>query len=71
MLKEDQTFFTIREKSVEQWLSEMENHDDLAVRGGVKATRGYIDDLKSKIQFLEEKCSLKDEYLKKMKDRVR
>ncbi len=65
--KEDNTFFEIREKSVEQWLQEMSEHEDIAVRGGVKATREYIEDLKKQISVLEEKSALKDEYLKKLR----
>lgn len=69
MFKEDETFFKIREKSVEQWLDEMALHDDLAVRGGVKATREYVEDLKNRIQYLEQKCALRESYLKKMKEK--
>ncbi len=35
----DDTYNNIRKRSLEQWLSEMENHDGVAVRGGVKLTR--------------------------------
>ncbi len=68
--KEDNTFFEIREKSVAQWLDEMSNHEDIAVRGGVKATRDHIEALNQKIAMLEEKCELREEYLKKMKKKV-
>ena len=51
-----------------QWLEEMSRHEDVAVRGGVKVTRDYIDTLKKQIAFLEEKNALKDKYLKRMKD---
>ena len=33
--KEDTTFNDIRDKSLQQWLDEMEQHEDVAVRGGV------------------------------------
>lgn len=65
--KEDRTFKNLLENSVDQWLSQMEVHDDLAVRGGVKATREYIESLKKQIAVLEEKNALKDDYLKKLK----
>ena len=32
----------IREKSFLQWLDEMEKHDDVAVRCGVKLAREYM-----------------------------
>lgn len=36
----DNTYNDIREKSLMQWLDEMEQHSDVAVRGGVKLTPG-------------------------------
>lgn len=66
---EDYTFSQIREKSVQQWLLEMSEHEDIAVRSGVRATTDYIDSLKKKIEQLEEKNRLKDEYLKKLKEK--
>lgn len=41
-IKEDNTYNDIREKSLLQWLNEMEKHEDLAVRGGVKLAKEYI-----------------------------
>lgn len=67
-MQEDNTFNEIREKSIRQWLQEMSNHEDVAVRGGVKVTTDYLDDLKKKIAQLEEENKLKDEYLKKLKN---
>ena len=67
-MPEDNTFNEIREKSIRQWLQEMSNHEDVAVRGGVKVTTDYLDDLKKKIALLEEKNKLKDKYLKKLKN---
>lgn len=66
-IKEDNTFNEIREKSIRQWLQEMSTHEDVAVRGGVKVTTDYLNDLKKQIERLEEKNKLKDEYLKKLK----
>lgn len=65
--KEDNTYNEIREKSIRQWLGEMSQHEDVAVRGGVKVTTDYIDSLKKQIAVLEEKNALKDKYLKQMK----
>ena len=56
----------IREKSLFQWLDEMEKHEDIAVRGGVKLTREYIQHLKDENKRLEEQNKLKNEYLKKV-----
>ena len=41
-IKDDNTYNDIREKSLLQWLDEMENHEDIAVRGGVKLCRDYM-----------------------------
>ncbi len=69
-IQEDNTYNEIREKSIRQWLDEMSKHEDIAVRGGVKVTADYLNDLKQQIARLEEKNKLKDEYLKKMKQRM-
>lgn len=69
--REDNTYNDIREKSIRQWLMEMSQHDDVAVRGGVKVTGDYIDELKNQIKVLEEKNALKDKYLKQINDKNR
>ena len=43
----------IREKSFSQWLDEMEQHEDVAVRCGVKLAREYMDYLKEKLKGLK------------------
>lgn len=63
---EDNTYNEIREKSLLQWLSEMEKHEDIAVRGGVKLTREYIDHLKIENERLKSEVQKRNEYLKKM-----
>lgn len=68
-IKEDNTYNEIREKSIRQWLQEMSVHEDVAVRGGVKVTEDYVDYLKEQIHELERKNKLKDEYLKKMREK--
>lgn len=65
----DNTYNEIREKSLLQWLREMENHLDVAVRGGVKLNREYIEYLKSEIKRLEEENELKATYLRKMQEK--
>lgn len=67
--KEDNTYNDIRKKSLEQWLDEMEQHEDIAVRGGVNLTRGYIEMLERKNQALQDEIKLRNEYLKKVAKR--
>lgn len=54
----------IRKKSALQWLSEMEAHEDVAVHGGVKVTREYIEHLETEINRLKSENQLKNQYLK-------
>lgn len=68
-LQEDNTYNDIRQKSLNQWLDEMEKHEDVAVRCGVKLTREYIQYLNNEINRLKEENQLKNEYLKKMSHR--
>ena len=67
--REDNTYNDIREKSLMQWLDEMEQHEDIAVRGGVRLAREYMEHLKEENRKLQSKCKLKDEYLKKIKEK--
>ena len=64
--REDTTYNDIREKSLMQWLDEMEKHEDIVVRGGVKLNREYIQHLQEKIKKLEQENELKNQYLRKM-----
>ena len=52
--QEDNTYNDLRENSIRQWLEDMSRHEDL----------------KKQIRQLEEKCALKDAYLKKMKEKA-
>ena len=65
-IKEDNTFNDIREKSLMQWLDEMEKHEDVAVRGGVRLTRDYISYLKQQVIHMQDQAKIREEYLKKM-----
>lgn len=65
-IKEDNTYNDIREKSLNQWLDELEKHEDVAVRGGVKLTREYVKYLKDEIARLKSENELKNSYLKKV-----
>ena len=60
----------IREKSLNQWLNEMENHEDVAVRCGVPLCREYMKYLAEENQKLKEENFLKNEYLKKVKAKL-
>ena len=64
---DDTTYNDIRERSFMQWLSEMEQYDDVAVRGGVKLAREYMEYLKKENMRLQDENNLKNEYLKKVK----
>ena len=68
-INEDTTYNDIRERSLLKWLDEMERHEDVAVRGGVKLCREYIQYLKQKNVKLEEENELKSTYLKKYSKR--
>ena len=65
-LKEDITYNDIREKSFSAWLDDMEQHEDIAVRGGVRLAREYMQYLKEKNVQLQKENELKNLYLKKM-----
>ena len=67
--REDTTYNDIREKSLLQWLEEMEKHEDVAVRCGVKLCRDYMQHLKDQNAKLNEENELKNSYLKKMAGR--
>lgn len=65
-LPKDNSYNDIREKSLNSWLSEMEQHEDLAVRGGVRLAREYMQYLKEENKRLQEENELKNSYLKKI-----
>ena len=68
-IKDDNTYNNIREKSLNQWLDEMEKHEDIAVRGGVKLAREYVQHLRDEIDRLQGENELKNSYLKKISKR--
>lgn len=65
--KEDTTYNDIRRKSLMQWLDDMEKHEDVAVRCGIKLNREYILHLEKEIKNMKHQLALRDEYLKKVK----
>ena len=70
-IQPDYTYRDIQEKSFQQWLDEMEQHEDLAVSGGVKLAREYVQYLKDEIKRQEESNQLKIDYMKKLKNNKR
>jgi len=68
--RDDTSYDDIRDRSIEAWLRDMATHDDLEVRGGVRVTQAFIEDLKRKIQQLENKNALKDKYLRQMREKI-
>lgn len=67
---EDTTYRDLREKSLLQWLNDMERHEDPTVRGGVRLCREYIQSLKDQNARLQEQNQLKNEYLKNYSKRT-
>lgn len=65
--REDNTYNETRERAVLQWLEEIETHEDLVVRDGVRVTRDYILYLKKKIEEMESLNRQKDTFLKRLK----
>ncbi len=63
--KEDTTYRDLREHSLDQWLTDMEAHEDLQVRDGVRLAREYLAYLKKENQRLQEQNQLTQTYLKK------
>ena len=66
---EDNTFRDLREKSLLHWLEEMEQHEDMNVRGGVRLCREYIQSLQDQNLQLRQENQLKNEYLRKFSKR--
>lgn len=65
----DSEYNDIREKLFCQWLDEMEKHEDVAVRCGVRLARDYMEYLKEENKKLQEENELKNSYLKKLAGR--
>ena len=67
--RKDNTYNDIRGRSLNQWLDQMAEHEDIAVRCGVKLAKDYILHLKNENSRLESEIALRNEYLKKMKNK--
>ena len=68
-IKEDNTYNEMRESSMMQWLNELLESDHIANKGGAKVTLEYIEYLNRRIKELEAKNVLKDEFLRKLKNK--
>ena len=68
---EDNTYRDLRERSLHQWLRDMEQHEDMTVRGGVKLCREYLEYLQAENRRLREENELKNSYLRKMAQKNR
>ena len=68
--KEDTTYNDIRRKSLMQWLDDMEKHEDVAVRCGIKLNREYILHLENELENMKNQAKLRDDYLKKLKQEI-
>ena len=69
--KEDNTYKDMRKSSSLQWLKEQAEIGDIVNKHGAKLTLEYIESLHDKIKELEHKNALKDEFLKKLKNKVK
>lgn len=63
--REDTTYNDLRKNSFDSWLNELEQNEDVSVRGGVKLAREYVAHLEGEISKLKKSNELKKEYLKK------
>lgn len=68
-IKDDTTFADTMERSYLSWLDEMEKHEDIAVRDGVRLARDYVSHLKEENKRLKESNELTKSFLIKMKEK--
>ena len=68
-IREDNTYNEIRERSLAQWLDEMEQHEDVAVRGGVRLCRDFMSHQREENERLKQENELIKSYLRKMKNK--
>ena len=68
VFEENNTVYAVMENPggipLQQWLDEMEQHEDIAVRGGVKLAREYVQSLQNEIEILKSENELMKEYMK-------
>lgn len=69
-IKDDNIYSEMRKNSAVQWLTELTSSDDVVNKHGAKLTLEHIEALNKKIKELEDKNALKDEFLKRLKQKV-
>ncbi|NME82142.1 hypothetical protein [Clostridium sp. SM-530-WT-3G] len=69
-IKEDNSYNEMKGRSVLKWLNDLAESDHKVNSSSSKVTLEYIEYLNRKIKELEAKNSLKDEYLKKLKEKI-
>ncbi|MGN0294067.1 MAG: hypothetical protein ACI4D3_08705 [Lachnospiraceae bacterium] len=69
-IREDNTYNDIREKSLMSWLTQVQDTGSYNDACGAKLAVEYIQYLKEKIEMLEEKNRMKDQHMKKIKQKL-
>ncbi|MEG2338704.1 MAG: hypothetical protein RSB66_06445 [Clostridium sp.] len=69
-IKQDETYNEMRKKSAVQWLTELVEQGDMVNKSGARITIEHIEHLNKKIKELQDSNALKDEFLKKMKNKA-
>ena len=69
-IKEDNTYNQMKGRSALDWLRNLSENGSKVNESGAKITLEYIDYLNKKLKELEAKNKFKDEYLKKLKERI-
>lgn len=69
-IKDDNIYSEMRKNSAVQWLTDLTSSDDVVNKHGAKLTLEHIEALNKKIKELEDKNALKDEFLKRLKQKV-
>ena len=69
-IEENNTYNDIREKSLMSWLAGVQDTGSYIDACGAKLAVEYIQYLKEKIEILEEKNRIRDQHLKKIKQKL-
>lgn len=69
-IREDNTYNEMKGRTILKWLNDLSENDNKVNSSGAKVTLEYIEYLNRKIKELEAKNNLKDDYLKKLKERM-
>lgn len=69
IIKEDNTFNDMRRNSTLQWLEQLLEGEDIVNKHGAKLTLEYIEYLDKKNNELKEEIALRDEFLRRLKNK--